>query len=100
MILKDRCQRQPVMKLRPSVLASLISERVVFELESSDRVYLNVYVPRLQREGGVAATSPPSSGSIVHIFFASSALMDPISKEFVARLHRFAGNNRSSDAVL
>jgi len=55
------------MKLRPSV-ASVISEHVVFELESIDRLYLNVYVPRLQREGGVAAVSPPSSGSIVDIF--------------------------------
>jgi ABC-type transport system involved in cytochrome bd biosynthesis fused ATPase/permease subunit len=51
MILKDRGQPEPAMKLRPSV----ISEHVVFELESIDRVYLNVYVPWLQREGGVAA---------------------------------------------
>jgi hypothetical protein len=49
-----RCQPEPAVKLRPSV-ASVISEHVVFELESIDRLYLNVYVPRLQREGGVAA---------------------------------------------
>ena len=54
MILKDRCQPEPAMKLRTSV-ASVISEHVAFELESIDRVYLNVYIPRLQREGGVAA---------------------------------------------
>jgi len=41
------------MRLRPSV-ASVISEHVVFEFESIDRVYLNIYVPRLQREAGVA----------------------------------------------
>src|SRR5262249_42284706 len=45
---------EPAMKLRPSV-ASVISEHVVFELESIERLYLNVYVPRLQREGGAAA---------------------------------------------
>ena len=73
------------MKLRPSV-ASVISEHVVFELESIDRVYLNVYVPRLQREGGVAAFFRCHRGHL----FASSALMDPISKDFVARMERFA----------
>ena len=77
------------MKLRPSV-ASVISEHVVFELESIDRMYLNVYVPRLQREGGVAAFFRFHRGHL----FASSALMDPISKEFVARLDRFAKQQR------
>ena len=77
------------MKLRPSV-ASVISEHVVFELESIDRVYLNVYVPRLQREAGVAAFFRFHRGHL----FASSALMDPISKDFVARLDRFAKQQR------
>jgi hypothetical protein len=79
------------MRLRPSV-ASVISEHVVFELESIDRVYLNVYVPRLQREGGVAAFFRFHRGHL----FASSALMDPISKDFVARLERFAKQHRVS----
>ena len=77
------------MKLRPSV-ASVISEHVVFELESIDRMYLNVYVPRLQREGGVAAFFRFHRGHL----FASSALMDPISKEFVGRLEGFAKQQR------
>ena len=77
------------MKLRPSV-ASVISEHVVFELESIDRVYLNVYVPRLQREAGVAAFFRFHRGHL----FASSALMDPISKDFVARLEGFAKQHR------
>jgi hypothetical protein len=77
------------MKLRPSV-ASVISEHVVFELESIDRLYLNVYVPRLQREGGVAAFFRFHRGHP----FASRVLMDPISKEFVARLDRFAKQQR------
>jgi hypothetical protein len=41
---------------------------------------------RLQREGGVAAFFRVHRGHP----FASSALMDPISKEFVARLESFA----------
>jgi hypothetical protein len=87
MILKDRCQPEPAKKLRPSV-DSLISEHVVFELESIDRMYLNVYVPRLQREGGVAAFFRFHRGHL----FASSVLIGPISKEFVARLDRFSNN--------
>jgi hypothetical protein len=79
------------MRLRPSV-ASVISEHVVFELESIDRLYLNVYVPRLQREGGVAGFFRFHRGHL----FASSALMDPISKDFVARLERFAKQHRLS----
>jgi len=42
------------MKLRPSV-ASVIRDHVTMELESIDRMYLNIFVPQLQREGGVAA---------------------------------------------
>jgi hypothetical protein len=53
-------------------------------------LYLNVYVPRLQREGGVAAFFRFHRGHL----FASSALMDPISKEFVARVGRFAKQQR------
>ena len=73
------------MKLRPSV-ASVISEHVAFELQSIDRLYLNVYVPQLQREGGVAAFFRFHRGHV----FASSALMEPISRNFVARLESFA----------
>lgn len=73
------------MKLRPTV-ASVINEHVTLELESIDRLYLNIFVPQLQREGGVAAFFRVHRGHP----FASSALMDPISKEFVARLESFA----------
>jgi len=44
------------MKLRPTV-ASVINEHVTLELESIDRLYLNIFVPQLQREG-----SRPSFG--------------------------------------
>jgi len=77
------------MKLRPTV-ASVINDHVTLELESIDRLYLNIFVPQLQREGGVAAFFRVHRGHP----FASSALMDPISKEFVARLESFAKEQR------
>ena len=40
------------MSLSQSV-AEVIRHHVTLELESLDRMYLNVYVPRLQSEGGV-----------------------------------------------
>ena len=49
-------------------------------------MYLNVYVPQLQREQGVASFFRFHRGHP----FASSALMDPISKTFVTALEQFA----------
>ena len=43
------------MKL-PRSVAEVLPEHVVFELESIDRMYLNVYVPQLQRAGQVAGS--------------------------------------------
>src|SRR4051794_22739830 len=48
-------------------------------------MYLNVYQPRLQTERGVAAFFRFHRGET----FASSALMDPISKAFIAAVERF-----------
>src|SRR2546427_2412210 len=42
------------MKLTRS-LAQLQKEHVVMELECSDRMYLNAYVPKLTSEAGIAA---------------------------------------------
>ena len=33
-------------------VAGILRERVTLEVESIDRLYLNVYVPKLQRVGG------------------------------------------------
>jgi hypothetical protein len=70
----------------PRTVADVLSEHVVLETESIDRMYLNVYVPMLQSVGG-----------IVHFFrehrgytFASSALMAPMSRRFVAAMESFA----------
>ena len=69
----------------PRTAADVLSGHVLFEIESIDRMYLNVYQPRLQYGGGVAAFF---SGHRGHIY-ASSALMDPMTKAFVADIHHF-----------
>jgi hypothetical protein len=39
----------------PRSVAEILREHVTLEIEGIDRMYLNVYVPQLQREGGVAS---------------------------------------------
>ncbi|MEK7755817.1 MAG: hypothetical protein AAB385_01240, partial [Planctomycetota bacterium] len=70
----------------PRSVAEILREHVTLELECIDRMYLNVYVPALQFENGVAAFFKFHRGYPV----ASSALMDPISKAFVAGIDQFA----------
>ena len=70
----------------PRSVAEILREHVTLELECIDRMYLNVYVPALQSENGVAAFFKFHRGYPV----ASSALMDPISKAFVAGIDEFA----------
>src|SRR5258708_40034717 len=70
----------------PRSVAEVLAEHVTLEVEGIDRMYLNVYVPGLQREQGVACFFRFHRGHQ----FASSALMDPISKTFVAALVTFA----------
>ena len=65
-------------------VAEVLTDRVRLEIESIDRMYCNVYVPQLQHTGGVASFFQAHRGHP----FASSALMDPISKDFIAGLYR------------
>src|SRR5262249_13374950 len=53
-------------------------------------MYLNVYQPRLQCEGQVAAFFRSHRGHT----FASSALLDPMSKAFIAAVERFVQENQ------
>ena len=53
MVPKDRCQPEPKMSV-PRTVAEVLDEHVTLEVEGIDRMYLNVYVPQLQREQGVA----------------------------------------------
>jgi hypothetical protein len=70
----------------PRNVAKIIQDHVTFELECIDRMYLNVYVPALQCESGVVGFFRRHRGCQ----FASSALMDPMTKRFVAATERFA----------
>ncbi len=70
----------------PRSAADVLSGHVVFEVESIDRMYLNVWQPRLQHGAGAAAFFTSHRGHA----YASTALMDPITKAFVADIHHFA----------
>jgi len=74
----------------PRSVAEILREHVTLEVESIDRMYLNVYVPRLQTERGVVGFFRYHRGHP----FASSALMDPISKAFIRGLEVFAARER------
>ena len=69
----------------PRTVAEILGEHVTLEVEGIDRMYLNVYQPRLQTDRGVAAFFRCHRGET----FASSALMDPMSKSFIAAVDRF-----------
>ena len=73
------------MSLSRSV-AEILSQQVTLEIEGIERMYLNVYVPTLQRAGGVASFFRFHRGHQ----FASSAWMDPITKALVAQMEQFA----------
>jgi len=67
-------------------VADVLSEHVTLQVECIDRMYLNVYVPMLQTEGGVAHFFRAHRGHQ----FASSALMAPMSRKFVTAMEAFA----------
>jgi len=69
----------------PRTVADVLSDHVVFEIESIDRMYLNVYQPRLQYGGGVSGFFVGHRGNR----FASSALMQPMTDAFVANIHHY-----------
>ena len=66
-------------------VADVLDDHVVFEVESIDRMYLNVWQPRLAYGGGVAGFFVGHRGH----HYASTALMDPMTKDFVADIHGF-----------
>lgn len=76
------------MKVAQSV-AEVLREHVTWELESIDRMYLNLYVPRLQCEQGVSSFFRFHRGQP----WASSALMAPITEGFVAAMDRYCWEN-------
>ena len=66
-------------------LRELLEEKVTLDIEGIDRLYLNAYQPMLQTGGGVSHFFRNHRGAVV----ASTTLMAPMSKEFVASIHRF-----------
>lgn len=71
----------------PRTAAEVLTDHVVFEIEGIDRMYLNVFVPRLQRAPDVAA------GYLMrHRGFpiASTALVAEMSRNFICGLLGYA----------
>ena len=74
----------------PRSVADVLNEHVTLEVECIDRMYLNVYQPRLQYDQGVVNFFRFHRGHT----FASSALMQPISDAFIADVERFVKRHR------
>lgn len=69
----------------PKTVAEVIREHVVLEVESIDRMYLNVYQGRLQQGGGVSDFFRRHRGEA----FATAHVMSQMTRAFVARIERF-----------
>jgi hypothetical protein len=70
----------------PRSAADVLAGHVLFEIEAIDRMYLNLYQPRLQHGAGIAAFFTGHRGNR----FASSALMAPMTAAFTADIGHFA----------
>jgi hypothetical protein len=70
----------------PQTVAEILRHHVKLEVEGIDRMYLNVYVPALQRVLGVVGFFRNHRGEV----YAASPLMDRMTKPFVAGIERFA----------
>src|ERR1700737_1484071 len=79
------CRPEPAVTL-PRSAADVLAEHVTLEVECIDRMYLNVYVPKLQFCNGVVSFLHNPRGFPI----ASSALLEPISRNFIAGLYQFA----------
>ena len=69
----------------PRSAGDVVSDHTVFEIECIDRMFLNVWVPRLAYGAGVQGFFVGHRGH----HYASTALMDPMTKAFVADIHGF-----------
>ncbi len=69
----------------PRSAADVLAAHVLFEVEAIDRMYLNLYQPRLQHGAGVASFFVGHRGHR----FASSALMAPMTAAFTAGIDHF-----------
>ena len=72
----------------PRSAADVLPGHVTLEIECIDRMYLNVFQARLQHVEGVVQFLRSHRGYP----FASSALLEPISRAFLTSLYRFAAD--------
>ena len=86
---------EPVMTL-PRSAADVLADHVLFEIEAIDRMYLNLYQPRLQHGAGIAAFFVGHRGHR----FASSALMAPMTREFTADIGHFVAVPRAGPGAV
>ena len=69
----------------PRSAADVLADHVLFEIEAIDRMYLNLYQPRLQHSAGIASFFVGHRGSR----FASSVLMAPMTAAFTSDIGHF-----------
>ena len=74
----------------PRSAADVLSDHVTLEVECVDRMYLNLYVPKLQYEAGVVEFFRGHRGQPI----VSSALMGPMTRRFVSEIERFVERER------
>jgi hypothetical protein len=74
----------------PRTAAEVLKDHVTLQVEGIDRMYLNVYQPRLRTDRGVAAFFRFHRGET----FASSALMAPLSTAFIAAVDRLVAQEQ------
>jgi hypothetical protein len=77
-------QAEPMMTI-PQTVAEILNQHVTLEVEGIDRMYLNVYVPRLQIVEGVLGFIRRHRGYPV----ASTRMVEPITRQFVAAIEKF-----------
>jgi hypothetical protein len=70
----------------PDRVSDILNHHVTLELECIDRMYLNAYVPGLQIPEGAVRFFRAHRG----YNFASSALMYPMTEQFITTIERFA----------
>jgi hypothetical protein len=66
-------------------VAEILGRHVTLSVQSVDRMYLNVYIPKLQSEPGVVGFFRHHRGQPL----PSAALMSPMSRTFVAKLEDY-----------
>src|ERR1700732_3860688 len=84
---RTRGRPEPTMSIARSV-AEILREHVVLEVESIDRMYLNVYVPHLQSVGAVVGYLRVHRGQR----FASTTAVTPMTEAFIRNIDQFVSH--------